>query len=121
LDRGESKAINIRMSVSTQSSQYALVEILHWACRRVAASIDFTPTATVEMRGTRFLDHAMAYARSGAFRARWRRRIDAAADKMEWDFEDEEDAILFLLKFGRCARKWKAQDDKYRGCWQQRV
>lgn len=69
--------------------------------RAMAARDNFQTSTTVQtnLLGDK-LDHASSYALGNQMQGKARRRCRVADDLIWWDFEYEEDAILFMLKYG---------------------
>lgn len=61
---------------------------------------DFVTAVTVELIGWERVEEASQFAISGVMTGKTRRRCRVSDDLAWWDFENEEDAVLFRMKFG---------------------
>ena len=68
------------------------------ALRALHEATEFPVAATVETDLARY-EEAFRYCTSARFKARWYRSVRMRDERVLWLFEDEEDAILFVLRF----------------------
>lgn len=61
---------------------------------------NFVTAVTVELIDWERVEEASHFAISGAMAGKTRRRCRVSDDLAWWDFENEEDAVLFTMKFG---------------------